>query len=91
MAYLNQDKWERAKDAVSGKRKFERESVEAVALALGKEEKLEGEKLVDFVYTKLGGAKTEDPVKKETKTGVIKEEKIGKEVEEVKPKRGAKK
>ncbi len=92
MSYLNQDKLLRAKDAVSGKRKFTSESSESVALALGKEEGLKGDALVDFVYVKLGGAKTEEPVKKETKVGTIKEETSGKEVEEVKPKgRGGKK
>lgn len=89
--YLNQDKYQRAKDAVSGARKFEAESVEARALALGLEEGLKKDALVDFIYGKLGGAKTEEAEEKKAKgkalkTGVIKEEKIGTEVEEVKRK-----
>ncbi len=93
--YINQDKLQRAQDAIAGKRAFQAESVEARAVALGKEEGLKGEELLDFVYEKLGGAKSEEVAEKKAKaknlkTGVIKEETIGTEVEEVKPKRAKK-
>jgi len=88
MAYLNKDKLNRAEDVVSGKRSFGSESVESRALALGIEAGLKKEELADFVYSKLGGAKTEEFEEKkskgkELKTGIIKEEVSGEEVEEI--------
>jgi hypothetical protein len=86
MAYLNKDKLKRATDAATGTRVFGAESVEARALALGKEADLKGDKLIDFIYTKFGGAKTEEKEEKVKKgkaleVGVIEEEVKGVEVE----------